>query len=473
MDDTIYKELARKCGLDKHIVRIENEYACGTGFIYTVKNSIYVYIITAGHIVLKALAKGKNICIDYLLASKQYTALQFEMYTLFEESELTEALYEKLGGSEYEERHRDIVVLRIKEQEFQCNGEGISSVLCLSEEKISRDIIFAGYGFPGEKKDYEELFGNCLRWNSEDKMVTCKAVNIDSYMFQEKMKGFSGTGLVAEYEGSPVFIGIVAACDSEEMHQQFRIVGSTEISEELKKAGWETMEEYHAGTTPTGFYSGDMMALQDKNLEDMELATSELIKKELRQIDRKCLPQEMIIDERFYNIPLCDRNRKGCMDYWCGRVWPLFLASVLHDKVNDAYYLSKEGKKLAIEYICSEGDGKADLATVVGQAVSGSVLGEQIPGDCILVWQSRENPRTHRTFSRKKLKSIVANIASGINNKYKGFSRDAAYDLLDGEMKEKDFGIVHVQEIIIKLDGCQTRDEMREKMEEVLNGIWE
>lgn len=474
MDDTGYKELAQKCGLDRHIVRIENEFACGTGFIYTVKNSIYVYIITVGHIVLKAFIMNSNdeICIDYLQTSRKYPVSQFEIRTLFKNSELTENLCDELEDSEYKERHKDIVVLRIKKQEFPCNGGEIMPLFCLPEEKIRRDIIFAGYGFPAEKKDYEELFGSCLGWKKENKMITCKTCNIGSYLFEEKMKGFSGTGLIAKYEDSPVFIGVVAACDTEEMHKQFRAIGSTEIFEELKKAGWETMEEYGVGTPPTGFYRGDMMDLQDKYLEDMDEVSRQIISGELHQIDRKCLPQQMTSDEKFYDIPICDGSRKSCMHYWCGRVWPLFVARVLHDNVSDVYYLSREGKRLSIEYICSEGDGKADLASVVGNAVNHSVLGEHIPGDCILIWQSRENPGMKKIFPREKFKRIISNIASGTGGKYKKFSRDAAYDLLDGEMKKKDYGIVHVQYLLNELDDCQTKEEMREKLEELLNGIW-
>lgn len=474
MDDIVYRELAQKSGLDEHIVRIENQYACGTGFIYTVKNSMYVYIITAGHIVLKAFVKNSEngICIDYLQTPKKYAISQFEICTLFEESELTEELCEELEDGEYTERHKDIVVLRIKKQEFLRSSE-VSPIFCLSEEKIIRDIIFVGYGFPAAKKDYVELFGSCLGWKKEDKIITCKACNVSSYMFEDTMKGFSGTGLIAKYEDSPVFIGVVATCDSGEMHQQFRAVGNTEISEELKKVGWETMEEYDAGTPPTGFYSGDMMALQDKNLEDMDGAARQVISGELRQIDRKCLPQKIISDEKFYDIPFCDRNRKNCMYYWCGRVWPLLVAKVLYGNTSDVYHLSKEGKKVSIEYICSEGDGKADLGSVVGNAVNCSVLGEQIPGDCILIWQSRENPGKKRIFSREKFKRIISDIASGTVDKYKDFSRDAAYDLLDGEMKKKDYGIVHVQHLINELDECQTDKEMKEKLEGLLNGIWE
>lgn len=474
MDNTIYKKIAKRCRLEQHIVRIENEFGCGTGFLYTVNDSIYVYIITVCHVILKAFVKKskKAIRMDYRQISKEYQVSQFEICTLYEENELTEKLCENLEDSEYEERHRDIVILRIKKQEFFDSDVEIPFMYRLSEEKIAREINFVGHGFPDRKIHYEELIGICLGWESENKMMTCKALNISSQPFEDAMKGFSGTGLVADYEDSSVFIGVVAACDNGEMHQQFRVVGNTEISEKLKKIGWEAMEEYDACTPPAGFYRQEMMTVQDAYLEDMDVPTRQMICSELCRIDRECSPQQMLADEKFYDIPDCDRNRKSCSHYWCGRVWPLFVAKVLHGDVCDVYHISKDGKRLHIEYICSEGDGRADLASVVGAATSHSILGEQIPGDSILIWQSRKNPWVKRLFPREKFKRIINDIASGTSEKYKKFSRDAAYDLLDGEMMEKDYGVIHIQHLIEKLDGCQTEKEMKEKMEEILNEVW-
>lgn len=476
MDDTIYKELAQKGELEQHIVRVENIYGCGTGFLYAVKGSAYVYIITVCHIILKPFVKKEStehVHISYRGESKRYLVSQFEIGTLYEESQLTEAVLDALEDEgEYSERHKDIAVLRIKKQDFLQNGNEIPFMFRLSEEKITRNLRFAGFGFPDSKKIYEELFGYCLDWNSEDKMITCKANNISSQPFCEVMRGFSGTGLIAQYEDSPVFIGVVVCCSNNENHQQFRIVGSSEISEKLRKIGWETMEEYDTGEVPEGFYRGDMMEMQDAYLEDMDHPTSYIIRKEIREIDRQYSPQKIITDEKFYNIPICDRNRKSCSCYWCGRVWSLFAAKVLHGDVSKTYCLSQDGRRLQIEYICSEGDGRADLASVVGAAINSKALGEQIPGDCILIWQSRENPGVKRSFPKEKFKRIINNIASGQSDKYKSFSKDAAYDLLDGEMKKKDYGIIHVQSLLEKLDGCKSEKEMKEKMEEILNELW-
>ena len=87
MDDVIYRKLAEKGKLKQHTVRIETEYGCGTGFLYTMKGSTYVYIITVCHVVLKAFVKKsrKPVQIDYLSNSKEYELSQFELCTLYED----------------------------------------------------------------------------------------------------------------------------------------------------------------------------------------------------------------------------------------------------------------------------------------------------------------------------------------------------------------------------------------------------
>lgn len=471
MDDTSYRKFAERCKMNQYAVRIETKTDVGTGFLYTVKDSEYIYIATVCHIILRSFVKDEIIEIKYLDNSQKYSFSQFELCTLYEKDELTEELCGELEDEEFKERYKDIAVLRIRKTDFANGSLEIPNYICrLPDEKIKRDIRFVGYGFPDGNRFYEELFGICLGW--EDKMITCKAQNINSQPFEAAMKGFSGTGLIAEYEDGPVLLGVVAACDSNELHQQFRIVGSTEISERLKKIGWETLEEYDGGMLPAGFYRGDMMNFQDEYLKDLDRPTKELLCGEFRKIDQECFPQRMLTDEKFYNIPICDGNRKKCKYYWCGRAWTILIAQILHGDVHTNLYSREDGTKLSIEYICSEGNGKADLASVVGAAANYLILGKEISGDSILVWQSRGNPGTKRTFSKGKFKRIIKDIAEGDSNKYKEFSRDAAYDLLYGEMKEKDYGIIHIQCLADKLDGCRTNDDLKKKMEEILDEIW-
>ncbi len=474
MDDVIYRKLAEKGKLKQHTVRIETEYGCGTGFLYTMKGSTYVYIITVCHVVLKAFVKKsrKPVQIDYLSNSKEYELSQFELCTLYEDEKELEKLCGRLEDEDERASHDDIAVLRIKKKEISCGDMGALPVYRLSEEKIKRGINFTGYCFPNEKKNYEEIFGDCLRWEAENRLITCKARNIETIGFTERLRGFSGTGLVAEYEGSSVFAGILVACDINEMYQQFLAIGSTEISERLKSIGWETMEEYDEEEPPAGFCDEELLECHNTYLKSMDTDTKRLICKIIRQIARESSPEQMLAKEEFYDIPVCDGNRKNCNYYWSGRIWPMFIGKVLHDDICNVCYQPDMGEKLKVVYVCSEGNGEAELASVVGAAANGRVLGEQIPGNSILIWQSREIPRVKRSFPRRKFKKIINDIADGEMEKYKEFSSTAAYDLLEGEMKERDYGIIHIQELLDKLDDCQTEEEMKDKLEEILDDIW-
>lgn len=473
MDGIYYEDFAEKYQIAKYIVQMDTAYGAGTGFLYTQKGSSCIYIITVCHVVLKSIVKKERICIRYQNHEKVYVAEQFQICTLYDESELTEELCQRLEDEERSERHKDLIVLRMLKQEFADGNVQLPNKLYrLSEKKIKRNMMFAGYGYPDETRFYEMLQGICLGWDEEERMITCKAGNIHAERFEDAMRGFSGTGLIAEYEGSPVFIGVVVCCRKEELHHQFRIAGSTEIAQKLNRMGWDIWEEYDDEKSPSGFYCDEMMDLQDMYLEVMDDAAKQILGDMIQKIGKKCFPFQMSAVEKFYDIPICDSNRKKCRYYWCGRVWPMVLAMLLHENLSDTYYLSKDGKKLQIEYICSEGAGKAEIASVVGAAANYSILGDQISGDRILIWQSRENPFLLRIYQRSKFKNIIKNIANGSNKKYGNTARAIAYDLLDGELKEKDYGIVHVQYLMEKLADCQTLLDMRKTLEELLDEIW-
>lgn len=484
MDDiTNYKckEFQRKYNISRHTVRIEmcKGNSVGTGFLYTVKDSLYVYIMTACHVICSAFKYGDEttINISYADGEKEYKSSEFEICTLYKENEHTKELYERLEDEETgEERYKDIAVLRIKKQVFSHGSAELPMDICrLLEEKVKRDMIFVGNGFPDGKVHYEELHGLCYGWELEKQMITCKAANIDYQPFEDAMKGFSGTGLLVEYKGGPVLMGIVAACDKNEMHQQFRIVGTTQITKRLIEIGWETLPEYDDEKPPERFYYGNMKVLQNEYLEDLNTSTKILITKEISGIDSKISPKNMVKGEAFYDIPLCPKNRKNCEYYWCGRIWPILVAKVFGGDIqgNSYKYKCKDGKELSIEYICSEGNGKVTLASVVEAATNNLVLGKHISGDSILIWQSKSSPITKRAFSKERFKNIIKDIAYGDGNKYKDISRNTAYDLLDGEMSKKNYGIIHIQYLIDELDGCNTEEDMKRRIGEILDGIWE
>lgn len=478
-----YSELQRKYRIIDHTVRIEivQSSSVGTGFLYTIKGSTYVYIMTACHVICRVFKYGEEtiINIGYSGKNKNYKKSELGICTLYDESEQTAEFCEKLededaGGDTWKIRYKDIAVLRIKKLDFVADVSGLSTDFCwLSEGKIERGMKFVGNGFPDQKTQCEDLYGLCYTWEDENQMITCKAENISYQPFEEAMKGFSGTGLVAEYKGGPVFIGVVAACDNEEKHQQFRIAGTTQIAKKLGEIGWEIFPEYDAAKPPERFYRGNIQNLQNEYLKYMDNAAKQLICKEIIEIDRENLPCQMAEDEKFYDIPFCGKNRRSCEHYWCGRVWPMLVSKFLSGDKKNTYYKSKDGKELPIKYICSEGNGKADLASVVEAAVNSSVLGQQILGDSILIWQSEGNPSLKRLFPKESFKNIISSIAYGDSDKYKDISRNAAYDLLDGEMRKKNYGIVHIQHIIDELGGCNTEQDAKKKIGEIFDGLWE
>ena len=147
MDGIYYEDFAEKYQIAKYIVQMDTAYGAGTGFLYTRKGSSCIYIITVCHVVLKSIVKKERICIRYQNHEKAYAAEQFQICTLYDESELTEELCQRLEDEERSERHKDLIVLRMLKQEFADGNVQLPNKLYrLSEKKNKRTLMFEGYG---------------------------------------------------------------------------------------------------------------------------------------------------------------------------------------------------------------------------------------------------------------------------------------------------------------------------------------
>ena len=86
-----------------------------------------------------------------------------------------------------------------------------------------------------------------------------------------------------------------------------------------------------------------------------------------------------------------------------------------------------------------------------------------------MVWQSEKNP-DRMIFQKRKFKNIVQSIAESSESVK---LKMAGYDLLDGEMKTKNYGIFHIKYLLEQLDQCQSMDEVNVRVGEVLEYVWQ
>lgn len=471
-----YKDRIRK-----YAVRLDDLNEGGSGFLFAPENSCYVYIFTALHVVIKMLSPEKQkLRVDWDGQQLVFDESEVDICTLFSELEqqrlaqLQKDEVKKIvgnldlafGNDGYSERHKDIAVLRLPRDKF---GKGIvfeKFPRHIDEKELSMELPFLGLGYPNKKTVSLELEGKCKRWNREKQIWDCQAVNME-YQFVESMKGFSGTGLVVDYQGILILAGIVACCDSGELHQCFYATGVSEIIQKMKLYGWEIPERFSGGSPPENFgaidFKDDLRYMQDQVRKGLH--------KELYKISNKCIPGEMSQTQKFYDVPVCTDGRIACPFYWRGRFWSIFICKILNGTEEKKYYVSKDGVSLGLEFICTEGNGKADIATVVASAIRQNVLGNQIKGNCILIWQSLERP-DRDYFTKKGFKNIVENIAEGNTYGMEGISNKAGYDLMDGEMRDKNYGIFHVKYLLSFLEECETMDEVKDKVMEVLEHVW-
>lgn len=473
--------------LGEYAVRLEISGKVGSGFMFATQEDGGVYIFTALHVILGLFRLQEQE--EYLVSwnSRQFpckrgdtsvclleTGLTREACagdTSADENAVMEKLWDEFSDDEYQGTGLDIAVLRMPKACFPAGSVFPEPVAWIAEDKLKTGMDFAGNGYPNRKTVMCELLGTYRSRDENSGLLDCKAENISHEPFYEAMKGFSGTGLIADYHGRPVLFGIVIACLTYELHQCFAAVGIRELMEKMKEDGWITPEECAAGIPPDAFSQRKLMELLEQSIGYMRGTVQSGMKREFYRLSQNFSPVVLAEEEPFYDIPECMDERTGCLHYWAGRFWNLFIQDQLSGDGACSSYMSDTGEELGISYICSEGGADADMARVVREIINRKILGNRIRGNTILIWQSRINP-AKRELTRKGFKNIVADIAEG---RFCGTDRRQnmeGYDLLNGEMSEKDYGMIHVTLLVHRLDDCETMEEVRSRIREVLDGIW-
>lgn len=472
--------------LRDYAVRIETKNNdnsdVGSGFLFVPQKSKFIYIFTALHVVIRCFYRTEaKLCFDWKEQHFECGKTELEYCTLYQElsrealsrcpdervREIVDNMIIKLE-LERQDGNKDIAVLRIPGNKLAQYSEFGKFVNCIDENKEVYDLPFCGLGYPNRKTVAIKLEGTCLQWDAKAELLTCQAQGMESN-FVEAMHGFSGTGIVVDCGGRLVLAGLVTSCSREEMHQCFEVVGVSQILDQMKAMGWEVPNKMGQGKPPEDFL--DRVEMFEKDLQLMEPDVKEGLRNILHGIDRSGTPEERAASEKFYDIPRCETERIACPVYWKGRYWTICICKILNNSETDNHYQGRDGKSLEIKYICTEGNGEADIATVVASAIMQNVLGDQIKGDSILVWQSAKSP-DRNIFSKEKLKRIVGDIASGNMHKVSERPNKTGYDLMNGEMKEKDYGILHINYLLSKLEDCMSMDQVKEKIREGLEDVW-
>ena len=457
------EKLTEKYDIRQYAVKLGTD---GTGFLYAPEDSKYVYIFTVHHVIVGL--ESEDFKIYYKNKQVNCKNQKIEVCVLDETLQ-----YSDFEDDQYEGRKEDVAVLKIPKSCFEEEIIFPKEILYFEENAIKPNLKFNGFGYPNGKDIALELLGTFQIWDENKKMFSCQADNITHPDFQEAMAGYSGTGLVMDIQGQLVLVGLVVSCEYGEKHRIFRAVGISGIRDKIEEKGWEIPKKLSGAdnliTIPETFLQSEIINLESEYIKNVVQEVEREIYNKFYKIANELTPIKMCEYERFFEVPKCNnRNRKNCSYYWAGRLLSLLLLLYVNGTATQNRIILKDGKQIGIEFICSEGNGKADLGTVVESVINENIIGSQIKENSILLWQSKEVP-LRRKIKRGNFRNIVSDIASSNRSKNKNFN---GYHLLYGEMKEKDFAILHIHELLEEVLGCGTVNEIEETIREVLNEIW-
>ena len=459
-----YRELEKKIKSKDSAVQIKLDgKPAGSGVAFDTKNDGYRYIFTVFHVVKNWIS---NKCkLEFVLHNDTFKGPEvFEenknVCLLLEQEEMQK--YLKECDDEKIPIEKDVVVIRIDKTEEMYSLNAFSY---MDAKLLHEDEFYIGNGYPNLDSLKIELYGEYKE--KKESTIYCSVEDKVYTDFTDSMHGYSGTGLFIGRGQGCSLIGLVDRTNSDEQNNIFLAVDILELLHKMQKIGWETPEIVQAVDLEND-------KLNDKKyddvcnsfIKDIELANELRLK--FRHLVKKLSMQELLENEKYYDVPKCNcKHRKVCPNFIVGRIFFLGLSKLLNDDYECNYFDITENEKLTMEYICSEGRGEADIGTVSRTLVTEGILGNQIAGDSFVVWQSMQTASISKK-SKTGLRKLVTNIA-GNENKEKG---KKGIDLLDGEMSGKDYAIIHLMEFGREISECNSIDEVKEKVREVLDELW-
>lgn len=462
----IFSERNELCNYAVKVLNQRN----GSGVLFVPSGDNYAYIFTAAHVV-KDYIVNYNLPIFITYYGKvEYTSEECESCLIYKKNEQGNYDEDILDDSDSLGTSEDVAVFRILKKCLPEKATECAEIDYVNENNIDKQYEFGGLGFPNNSDSRIEIYGTIDEWKEENKLFVCEnEYTINNNQFVNFMKGYSGTGIFIEKDNRFALAGLIIACKSNEMHNRFSAIGMTDIVNEMRKLNWSTPKNEGNYNIPDTF-----LEKQCNCIEIIKNRYEDSIQTKLQQIFMKIIikstPKQLAINEKFYNIPICNKHRQDCPYYWAGKLLLLLYFECKENLFKDAdMNLWKDD--INIKYICSEGSGNADIGTVVESIVESKVLKNEFINKNIIVWQSMMKPQ-RRIFGKKQMnKRIETLIGENLGKAYM-----EGYYLMDGEINKRECCLVHINEFVDKLANIDDEDinikNLKDVFEEVMENGW-
>lgn len=455
--------------LCNYAVKVSNKRT-GSGVLFMPNNGEYAYVFTAAHVVKDYIVNDNLPDFITHYGKVEYTREDFDSCLIYKKNEKGEYDEDILDDEDSLKTSEDVAVFRILKKCLPKKATECAEINYINENNVNQQYGFGGFGFPNDSDSKIEIYGTINEWKEENKVFVCEnEYTVNSNQFASFMKGYSGTGIFIERDNRFALAGLIIACKSNEMHNRFRAVGMTEILNEMRKLNWnipKNEENYNIPDTFLGEQCNCIEIIKERYGDSIQTKLQEIFMK----IIIKSTPKQLASNEKFHNIPICNKHRQDCPYYWAGKLL-LLVYFECKESFSKEVDINLWRDDINVAYICSEGSGNADIGTVVTSIVTSKVLKDELSDKNIIIWQSMKAPQ-RRIFRKKQMnKRIETIIGENLEKAYR-----EGYYLMDGENNKRESCIVHINEFIDKLANIDDEDinieNLKNVFEEVMENGW-
>ncbi|QXE18230.1 hypothetical protein B5S50_04915 [Clostridium sp. 001] len=301
----------------QYAVKISN-VRNGSGVLFMPQEGEYAYIFTVAHVVRDFILNKNFPFFETYFGKVEYEEDKLDSCLLYKKNEQGKYDEDALDDEENCGNSEDVGAFRILKSSFPNRAMECMEIEYINEKSIYEESDFGGFGFPNNSESRIEIFGKVIEWREEEKLLTCEN-EYNTNDFIGSMRGYSGTGIFIEKDNHLALAGLIVSCKSNELHNRFKAVGMTEILKKMSEVNWRMPKSEQEFSIPETFTSERCNCI-----EIIKKRYGDTIQKEIRDIFYKIItkfnPKELSENEKFYNIPICNKHREDCPYYWAGKL---------------------------------------------------------------------------------------------------------------------------------------------------------
>jgi len=446
----------------------------GSGVLYCTKTSDFAYIFTVLHCIKFHIQNPDNNPLKLYCPAGEITCsiLDEKLFVLNPEGDRLQELSPDQYAScinfmQYKNKFTEACCLRLPVKNMPILHEEYAYPWLKIDDSFIYEKPVICYGYPSGEGAIQ-LPGKFLKYISNEQTFECQATN--NAREAEELRGFSGSGVFLEYEGTPALAGLVCFTDIYEKQGVFKALSVQKLITEMRSFNEDVPFSFFDKSKYLTSWDAPIKEVVRKHLFGINTALEDTVIDSLETLSKCEVPCKFQVDDQWFvnNIPDCPVGKQNCPYFWEGRLWYRLLLRITKNAIEDGTLREEQIGEL--KYICSESEREdLDMPTLIASMIKHmNKESSRVLKDSIFIWQSKKSTRTEKA-DNLQISRVINNIGHAYDMTMEEYD---AYHLFYGNIQKPNFAVIHSQAITGIINSGSSIEEIKKELLELVQKVW-